>query len=227
MKINKYKTIFLVAMGFEVENIFGVNDFKKVEDKTAFEIYEKGNMAVIKTGVSKTLAAAGAQWAVDNFEPDRWVNVGLCGSLNEKFDFGEVVAVSECRFHDLDVRGLTKECKIGQISPEKEYKYKLTTELVSDLKQGKCITGDLFVTDRSKFKEIMDEYSPDLVEMELTAIAQVMYVNEQIQKLSSLKVISDKANDNAGGDFENIEDKLFEKIRDIIAEITLNVLCQP
>ncbi|MFA5894578.1 MAG: 5'-methylthioadenosine/S-adenosylhomocysteine nucleosidase [Candidatus Shapirobacteria bacterium] len=222
MKINKYKTIFLVAMGFEVENIFGVNEFKKVEDKTAFEIYEKGNMAVIKTGVSKTLAAAGTQWAVDNFETERWVNVGLCGSLNEKFDFGEVVAVSECRFHDLDVRGLTKECKIGQISPEMEYKYKLTTELVSDLNQGKCITGDLFVTDRSKFKEIMDEYSPDLVEMELTAIAQVMYVNEQIQKLSSLKVISDKANDNAGNDFDNIEEKLFEKIRKIIAEITLN-----
>lgn len=222
MKINKYKTIFLVAMGFETENMFVVNGFKKLEDNTPYEVYEKGSYAVIKTGVSKTLAAAGAQWATDNYDVERWVNVGLCGSLNDKFDFGEVVAVSECRFHDLDVRGLTKDCKIGQISPEMEYKYPLSTDLLPKLHTGKCITGDIFVTDKSKFEEIMNEYTPDLVEMELTAIAQIMYVNKQIEKLSSLKVISDKANDNAGSDFENIEDKLFEKIREIIAEITLN-----
>jgi|GEM_PF-1821076 len=220
MKINKYKTIFLVAMGFEVENMFVINGFKKVEGETPYEVFEKDNMAVVKTGVSKTLAAGGAQWAIDNFETERWINVGLCGSLNEKFDFGEVVAVSECRFHDLDVRGLTKECKIGQISPEMEYKYTLKTDLIAGLNTGKCITGDIFVTDKSKFKEIMDEYSPDLVEMELTAIAQVVYVNKQIEKLASLKVISDKANDKAGNDFENIEDKLFEKIRKIICKMT-------
>lgn len=214
--------IFLVAMGFETENMFGINGFKRTEDKTPFDVYEKGEFAVIKTGVSKSLAAAGTQWAIDNFETERWVNVGLCGSLNDKFDFGEVVAVSECRFHDLDVRGLTPECKIGQISPEMEYKYQLNTNLIPELSLGKCITGDIFVTDKSKFKEIMDEYSPDLVEMELTAIAQIMHINGQIEKLSSLKVISDKANDNAGNDFGNIEDKLFENIRKAVAEVTLN-----
>lgn len=220
MKINKYKTIFLVAMGFETENMFGVNGFKKIEGNTPYEVYEKGSFVVVKTGVSKTLAGAGAQWAIDNFETERWINVGLCGSLNEKFDFGEVVAVSECRFHDLDVRGLTPSCKIGQISPEMEYKYSLQTDLTPGLNTGKCITGDIFVTDKSKFEEIMKEYSPDLVEMELTAIAQVMYVNGQIKKLSSLKVVSDKANDSAGSDFGSIEDKLFEKIRTVIAEMT-------
>jgi len=68
MKNNKYKTIFFVAMGFETENMFGINEFKKCEDKTPYDVYEKGEYAVIKTGVSKTLAAGGAQWAVDNFE---------------------------------------------------------------------------------------------------------------------------------------------------------------
>jgi len=103
-----------------------------------------------------------------------------------------------------------------------EYKYSLNTGFLPELPVGKCITGDIFVTDKSKFKEIMEEYSPDLVEMELTAIAQVMYLNGEISKLSSLKVISDKANDKAGDDFGNIEDKLFEKIRKIIAEVSLN-----
>ncbi len=219
MKINKYKNIFLVAMGFEVEKIFGPNGFVKIEADSPFEMYENGDSALIKVGVSKTFAAAGTQWAADNFLVDRWINVGLCGSLNKMFDFGDVVKVSECRFHDLDVRGLTPECKIGQISPEMEYKFALNTELVADLPTGKCITGDIFVTDKSKFSEIMDEYSPDVVEMELTAIAQVLHKNGQLEKLSSLKVISDKANDNAGSDFGNIEEKLFEKIREVIKVI--------
>lgn len=220
MKINKYKTIFLVAMEFEVEKMFLDNGFVKVEETTPFGIYEKGDFGIIKTGVSKTLAAAGTQFGIDNFETKRWINVGLCGSLNDKFDFGEVVAVSECRFHDLDVRGLTKDCKIGQISPEMKYIYQLKTGVKDGLEEGKCITGDIFVTDRSKFDEIMAEYSPDLVEMELTAIAQVMDMNGQLNKLSSLKVVSDKANDNAGNDFENIEEKLFTKIRGLILDIT-------
>jgi adenosylhomocysteine nucleosidase len=222
MKNNQYKKIFLVAMSFEMQNIFGVNGFVKQESGSPFEVFTKGEVMAIKTGVSKSMAAAGTQWAIDNFETENWINVGLCGSLNDRFGFGETVLVSECRFHDLDVRGLTPECKIGQISPEMEYKFGLNTNLGIEVEQGKCITGDIFVTDKSKFSEIMEEYSPDLVEMELTAIAQTMSVNGQLDKLSSIKVISDKANDNAGNDFGNIEDKLFEKIRKKIAEICLN-----
>lgn len=208
-------------MGFEVKNIFETNGFVKLEDGSPFEVFTKGEVAVVKTGVSKTLASAGAQWAIDNFETNNWINVGLCGSLNDRFGFGDTVMVSECRFHDLDVRGLTPECKIGQISTGMDYKFGLNTTVDSGMSQGKCITGDIFVTDKRKFSEIMDEYSPDIVEMELTAIAQVMSVNKQLDKLSSVKVISDKANDNAGNDFGNIEDKLFEKIRNKVAEICL------
>lgn len=215
--VDKKKIVFLVAMGFEVENIFQSNGFTKSKEKTVFPVYEKDGFGLVEIGVSKTMAAAGTQWAINNFETERWVNVGLCGSLNNDLGFGDVVEVRECRFHDLDVRGLNPECKIGQISPDQEYLYKL--EDYFGLKKAKCITEDIFVSERSKLKEIIEKYSHDVVEMELTAIAQVMKVNGQLSKLSSLKVVSDKADDKAGNDFDNIEERLFDKIRKTIGQI--------
>jgi nucleoside phosphorylase len=219
--VDKKKIVFLVAMGFEVEKMFQSNGFIKSAKKTVFPIYEKDDLGLVEIGVSKTMAAAGAQWAISNFETERWVNVGLCGSLNNELGFGDVVEVGECRFHDLDVRGLNPECKIGQVSPDQEYIYKLKDHF--GLKKAKCITGDIFVNERPKLKEIIEEYSPDVVEMELTAIAQVMKVNGQLSKLSSLKVVSDKANDEAGSDFDNIEERLFEKIKKFVSQITSSI----
>lgn len=215
--IDKKKIIFLVAMGFEVEKIFEDQGFVKMEKDWPFTTYKKNEYLIVETGVGKTGAAAGTQWAIDSFETEKWINTGLCGSLDDKLDFGEVVEIEECRFHDLDVRGLNPECKIGQTSPDQEYLYKLEDHF--GLKKAKCITGDIFVSERSKLKEIVEEYSPDVVEMELTAIAQTMNKNGQLSKLSSLKVVSDKADDKAGNDFDNIEERLFDKIRKTIGQI--------
>jgi nucleoside phosphorylase len=119
----------------------------------------------------------------------------------------------------LDVRGLTPECKIGQISPETEYIYKLETNLVDGLPIGKCISGDIFVSNRADLQEIINEYSPDVVEMELTAIAMTMKTNNIAEGFYSLKVVSDKANEDAGVDFGTMEDRMFGKVREIVATL--------
>ena len=45
------------------------------------------------------------------------------------------------------------------------------------LKTAKINTGDQFITDKTKLKEIINEYKPDLIDEEATAIAKILKNN--------------------------------------------------
>lgn len=214
MTKNKYKNVFLVAMGYEIKNIFEPLGFRKTEKQMPYAIWKKDINLIIDTGVSKTNAAGGTQWAIDNYQTERWINVGLCGSLKNSFQPGEMVEVSECRFYDIDNRGLNPKWKIGQIPGDNDYVFRLIVRKWG-LKTAKIITGDQFITDRTKLKEIINEYNPDLIDEEAAAIAKIVKINNQLDKLIIFKIISDNADENASDNFSKTEG-LFDKAKDVI-----------
>jgi adenosylhomocysteine nucleosidase len=217
MKINKYKRIFLVAMGYEIKNIFKPLGFLKSEDLAPYEQWVGKNCLVIDIGVTKTSAAGGAQWAIDNFETEKWINIGLCGSFNESFEYGQVLNVRECRFHDIDNRELNQNWKIGEI-PGRSVVFKLGNIIGTELQDAKVITGDRFITNKNFIREILDDFHPDLVDEELSAIACVMEINGQLNKLNSFKIVSDKSDEQAASDFSK-EERLFDRARKVVVNL--------
>lgn len=214
----KFSKIFFIGADYELDNIFkDIPLISCYEDLSPFFRFkttlDKKNLIII-TGFSKTNASAAAQFAVDHFESDSFINMGLVGALNSSLNIGDVVQASECRFYDADFTAF--KYAIGQLPSTDIYIYPLNTVLSNKIKKIKLISGDRFVTDKSIFsKEIMD-YQPDCVEVEMTSIAHVFYINGLLDKLSSIRTVSDKADGEASKDFYNDPTKMFFKTNQVI-----------
>lgn len=201
-------------MDYEREHMFEKHTFeRKLEINSPFPCFQGGkNCLLIETGISKTNASAAAQWAFDHIEAERYINVGLVGSLTQAHHYGDVLIAEECRFHDVDIRPFFSDHKLGQIPACTLSRYPLQeVELEGDLPRARVISGDLFVTNHQVLREIITEYSPDCVDMEIAAIAHVAYLHNKLGSLASIKVISDKADASATEDFYT-EERLFHTI---------------
>jgi adenosylhomocysteine nucleosidase len=177
------------------------------------------NILVLETGIGKINSTMATQYVLDNFNFEYLYNIGLVGSISKRFDYGDVLRVGECRFYDVDVRGFESSLALGQIPNTDIISYKLNQEeIFSDLSEGKVISGDRFIDDQSLLGEIIEDYNPDCVEMEIASIAHVMYRHGQLDKLYSLKIVSDKADENAKEDFY-AENRLFEKAREVVKKV--------
>lgn len=216
-----YQTVIFVAMDYERQNIFADYAFQPVTDQQSpFPCFHtQDGIFLIETGMSKTNAAAAAQWVFDHITADRYINVGLVGSLNPELEYGEVMLANEVRFHDVDVRPFDTKYQLGQIPGTKISTYPLKElSLEPSIKRVRVITGDLFVTDQSILNEIKQEYQPHCVDMEIAAIAHVAYLHNKLAALSSIKIVSDKADSNATDDFYS-EERLFHDVRPVIKSI--------
>jgi adenosylhomocysteine nucleosidase len=217
---NKYKTVFFVAMDYERINMFPSEHLKRMDDVSCpFPCFNgKNDTFLIETGISKTNAAAAAQWVFDHITAEQYINVGLVGSLHPDYHYGDAVVARECRFHDIDIRPLFQSHRLGQVPAAKLYTYPLRDPSIGGkIPCVRVITGDLFVTDHRVLDEIKQEYDPHCVEMEIAAIAHVAYLHNTLANLSSIKVISDKADENASEDLYT-EERLFHAIKPVIAK---------
>lgn len=203
-------TTFLVAMDYEIENIFNLSDWV-LEIEKPFKIYAHTTLSqvkIVRTGVGKVNAAAATQFVSIKYAPEKIINLGVVGCLNQEIAIGEVRQVSECRFFDVDATAFGYQ--LGQIPQSDLASYALKTE--SEI-TAKIITGDSFITDPSKLATITMLFSPDFIDMELGAIAHTLHINGQLEILESYKAPSDYANHSATADFYANEKTAFSNLR--------------
>ncbi len=213
-------TTFLLAMDYEIENIFDLNDWT-LELEKPFKIYahrKLNTVRIVRTGIGKVNTAAATQFAVLRNSPKRIINLGVVGCINKKFDIGEVKQISECRFFDVDVTAFNYQ--FGQIPKCDIVNYKLKT---TRKETAKVITGDSFVTDQSKFRDIVKLFSPDFIDMELGAIAHTLYINNELGILESYKAPSDYLDHSATKDFYENEKKAFANLRSLASNLLANL----
>lgn len=205
--------LFTLAMDYEIENIFDLRDWTLAQE-SPYKVYaskKNKNIGIIKTGIGKVNAAAAAQYALLKFTPQRVINLGAVGCLNKNINIGEVRKISGCRFFDVDVRMF--DYALGQIPQCDLTEYTLLSKNENALSSAKIITGDTFISDVSKLTEISEIFLPDFVDMEVTAIAHVLYVNSLLQILESYKAPSDFANGTATKDFYANEKIAFKNLK--------------
>jgi adenosylhomocysteine nucleosidase len=210
--VKKNEIIFLLAMDYEIKNVFDLKEYKKTQD-TPFRvlIHKKHDILVLRTGMGKANAAAATQFALDRFNPVRIINIGLAGCANKKIAIGEVRAISEIKFFDVDATAFGY--KLGQIPKCKVASYRLTGQ---ETKQSKIISGDSFVNDCEKFSLLAKTFSFGFIDMESGGIAHTLYINKKLNILECYKVASDYADASAAKDFYENEKIAFKNLKDFV-----------
>lgn len=205
IKVPDKPNLFLVANYYEGDAIFNLNQLGAVRLNN-IDYWLNDDNVIVKTGVGKVNAAIATSTAIVQFRPNRIINVGLAGAIRKDLPLGEVYPVSRVRFFDVDVtafdyeHGQYPECLLPDYNLEREGVY--------------VVTGDQFCTSLDQLQNTLDIVSPDLLEMELGAIAHTCLHFGYLDKLLAFKSPCDYLDENSTKNYVNYDK--FEKLRCIV-----------
>lgn len=169
-------------------------------------VYDRHTVTLVKSGIGKVNAAIVTTLLMSHYPVDFVVNTGTAGAISGDLEIGDVVIGSEVTFHDVDVTAFGYEQ--GQMAGmpilyhSQEELVNLAEAIISynRVHKGMIVTGDEFVSNLERIKEIQHNYPLALVcEMESAAIAQTAYAFD-IPCLI-IRSVSDTADDEASIDF--------------------------
>ena len=174
----------------------------------------RNQIVLLQCGIGKVNAAACAQILADCFEVTHILNTGIAGSLDDAIDIGDIVVSTDALQHDMDATPFGYEA--GQVPglsvmafPADEAFRAMAVEAVRtaapDVKvfEGRVVSGDQFISSQEKKDAIKAAFGGLCTEMEGAAIAQTAWLNHI--PFVILRSISDKANDDAGRAYSEIE----------------------
>lgn len=201
------------AMNEEIHEL--LNQMKDVNTKTVRSItYYTGiigdtPVVVCKSGVGKVNAAICTQIMIDTFHVEAVLFTGVAGALDPDLDIGDLVISSECQYHDMDasVLGFAKgtipyqETSVFPAHPTWiEWAKKAGSKLDEvQVKVGKVVSGDQFISDPAKVAELKEQFSAACVEMEGASVAHVCHFNQVPYVV--IRSISDRADHSAHVNF--------------------------
>lgn len=173
------KNVFVIAMESEADAVLRhLSDVLKFEEcgRTVYQgLLNSEQTAVVICGLGKVNAAAGTQYAIDQFTPERIVNLGVAGGLDASMRVGQVYSISKCFQCDFDLSDINhtpKGTPDEYDSPFFELSNFPTSQL-SNLPTAIVSTGDSFVNGDPDRDFVYGEMGAWLRDMELAAIAHV------------------------------------------------------
>jgi len=174
---------------------------------------------VVRSGVGKVNAAICAQILVDDYHVDRIVNTGIAGSLRAEIDIGDIVVSVDALQHDMDATGFgyapgvipQMDCSVFQaderlIDLAKECCARVNPDI--RVFAGRVVSGDQFISDKEKKRQLIAGFDGYCTEMEGAAIAQAAYLNGV--PFLIIRAISDKADDSARMSYDEFEARAVE-----------------
>lgn len=175
----------------------------------------------------KVASATTATQLINDFAVDEIIFTGVAGAISPLMNIGDIVIGKNLYQHDVDASPLFKKFEVpllhkiyfetavshrerlyqatrvfinsynDYINAEKAHSFQIKDPTVSI---GDIASGDQFLSDTSATQSLSSELPTVLcVEMEGAAVAQVCF--EYNVPFSIIRIISDKANDNAHIDF--------------------------
>ena len=211
------------AMDIEIEHINAVME-EKEEFTVSGALYTRGRLdgkdvVTAVCGIGKVFAAMCAQTMIVKFGADKVINTGVAGGLTDKTDILDTVVATALVQHDMDTtyfgdpKGMISGINVVEFPCDKALAEKITANVEGNCVRGIVASGDCFVADNDKKKEISETFNAVACEMEGAAIAQVCYVNKI--PFCVLRTISDGANG---------EEMSYEKFRVVAAEKAANII---
>ena len=181
-------------------NVAGVTIFK-------FEI-DGNEIFLVRSGVGEIRAAMTFQLLVDRFDVDAVLNFGFVGSLDNRFEVGDLVLAEKVVHYQFDTSAIDN-VPAGQydgndsvfFSVDNGLIEKVQKELDTKLPQVVVASGDKFIASRED-KEHLRTFGADICEMECAGLV-IASVRNNVPLLS-IKVISDKADERADISFGEV-----------------------
>ena len=213
------------AMDIEIEHINAVME-EKEEFTVSGALYTKGKLdgkdvVTAVCGIGKVFAAMCAQTMIVKFGADTVINTGVAGGLTDKTDILDTVVATALVQHDMDTtyfgdpKGMISGINVVEFPCDSTLAEKITANVEGNCVRGIVASGDCFVADNDRKKDISETFSAVACEMEGAAIAQVCYVNKI--PFCVLRTISDGANG---------EEMSYEKFRVVAAEKAANIIIE-
>lgn len=167
------------------------------------------DVVVCKSGVGKVNAAMCAQILIDRFHVKSVIFTGVAGALAPHLDIGDIVISKDLRQHDIDVSALGfapgtipfAERSVFEADPGL---VQLAEQSAAEIKGTHCymgtiLSGDQFIADREKVRQLHEQFGGLCTEMEGAAVAQVCAMNEV--PFVVIRSMSDKADGSASVNF--------------------------
>ncbi len=180
----------------------------------------------------KVASAVTTTQLINDYNPTEIIFTGVAGAINSELNIGDIVIGKNLYQYDVDCSPIFKKFEIpilkktcfetansiqltnatnlflnsysDYVNPENTKEFDITNPKMI---YGDIATGDQFISESNKVKEINEQLPTVLcVEMEGAAVAQVCY--EYGVPFSIIRIISDKANDNATIDFPKFAKKV-------------------
>lgn len=153
-------------------------------------------------GVGKVNAAVNTYHLIQKHQPEAIISTGLAGGIDAQVGVMDVLAASQCVYHDVDCGFAPDDCVFGQVqglparfdADDQLLNHAMKTRsLLADpplIHSGLICTGDQFITDYERLSVIKRNFPDGLAcDMESAAIAQTCYLLKI--PFLSLRVISD------------------------------------
>lgn len=193
---------------------------KGMRDYYTGTLYDK-EVVLVFSRWGKVASAATTTQLINDFNPSEIIFTGVAGGITDQLNIGDVVIGKHLYQHDLDAQPFYKQFEVPILKKlyfktQNTDKLLNATELFIDqyslfVKKedaqnfninkpsvilGDIASGDQFISSIEKIKEL-NKALPSLtcVEMEGASVAQVCF--EYDVPFSIIRIISDKANDNA------------------------------
>jgi adenosylhomocysteine nucleosidase len=193
-----------------IKNKMNVHDILKKAGMLFFVgEFSDSKLVVVESGIGKVNAAICAQILIDDFKVERIINTGIAGGVNEKVNPGDIVISTELVYHDIDTSAFGD--KVGQVPRMDVYAFPADDRLIKlaeacaekitehNVFQGRIISGDQFIANSEKIKELREVFGAYAVEMEGAAIGHACYVNNI--PFVVIRSISDRADGDVHIDY--------------------------
>lgn len=237
--MSEIKRIAIIgAMDCEIDNF--KNMIENIEEiEIAKIIYYKGRLCgkdivLLKSGIGKVNAAIATTIAIEKFNAEKIIFTGVAGSGNPDYDISDIVISKDLIEHDFDTSDLDgDEITVLVKGYDKNY-YPADKSLIELAKTSaqKVITdnkvyvdtiatGDQFVGDNNKVKQIHNKFKAGAIEMEGASVAHAALMFKV--PFVVIRSLSDKADSDAVVDFPKFVAKAAENSKKIVIEMLNNI----
>lgn len=221
------------AMTVEVKGLIAQMENDRTQEMAGL-VFHRGllggvDCVVAKCGAGKVNSAVCAQVMITQYAPRLVINVGVAGGMD--VGIGDLVVASQCVQHDFDSTPLGEpQSQLTICRGEGEESFVMLNSdqaasalLLEEARQiyggahlGVIATGDSFVADPAKGRQLRRQFGAKAVEMEGASIAQACYMNSV--PFAILRAVSDNANDDSPADFPAFVQACAEKSARLLAK---------
>ena len=174
-------------------------------------------------GVGKVCAAQCTQLIISEYHPQAVFHSGIAGAVSPDLRHLDVVVARELTYRDMSDKTKREFLPFGGCFVADPKLVTLIRKACPQSHLGCIATGDLFVNSGEEKARLRRDYNALCAEMEGAAVAHVCVVNRM--PFAVIRCISDLADDDAYGDYEQFELLAARKSADILCE-TIRLLAQ-